>query len=71
MGKEIAFRADAAFAKPEIHEALDERGVNSAIRIPTNDKLERDIAELVARPVGRPTSKPLAEYTGFLYQGRL
>ena len=26
MGKEIAFRADAAFAKPEVYEALEERG---------------------------------------------
>ncbi len=34
MGKEIAFRADAAFAKPEIYEALEERGVKYAIRIP-------------------------------------
>jgi hypothetical protein len=44
MGKEVAFRADAAFAKPEIYEALEERGVNYAIRIPANDNLERDIA---------------------------
>jgi hypothetical protein len=27
MGKEVAFRADAAFAKPEMYEALEERGV--------------------------------------------
>ena len=68
MGKEVAFRADAAFAKPEIYEALEERGVKYAIRIPSNDNLERDIAELVSRPVGRPSSKPLVEYKGFLYQ---
>ena len=68
MGKEVAFRADAAFAKPEIYEALEERGVKYAIRIPSNDNLERDIAELVARPVGRPSKKPLVEYKGFLYQ---
>src|SRR5712691_9286086 len=68
MGKEIAFRADAAFAKPEIYEALEERGVKYAIRIPSNDNLERDIAELVPRPVGRPSMKPLVEYKGFLYQ---
>ena len=68
MGKEVAFRADAAFAKPEIYEALEERGVKYAIRIPSNDNLERDIAELVPRPVGRPSKKPLVEYKGFLYQ---
>ena len=27
-GKRVAFRADAAFAKPEIYEALEERGVS-------------------------------------------
>lgn len=29
-GKEVAFRADAAFAKPEIYEALEEHGVKYA-----------------------------------------
>ena len=57
-----------AFAKPEIYEALEERGVKYAIRIPSNDNLERDIAELVPRPAGRPSKKPLVEYKGFLYQ---
>ena len=68
MGKEVTFRADAAFAKPEIYEALEERGVKYAIRIPANENLERDIAELLSRPVGRPGKKPLVEYKGFLYQ---
>jgi len=67
-GKEVAFRADAAFAKPEIYEALEERGVTYAIRIPANDSLERDIAELLTRPVGRPSQKPVVRYKGFLYQ---
>ncbi len=67
-GKEVAFRADAAFAKPEIYEALEERGVMYVIRIPANDSLERDIAELLTRPVGRPSHKPVVRYKGFLYQ---
>jgi hypothetical protein len=67
-GKEVVFRADAAFAKPEIYEALEERGVKYAIRIPANDSLERDIAELLTRPVGRPSHKPLFQYKSFLYQ---
>src|SRR2546425_8048162 len=50
-GKQVAFRADAAFARPEIYEALEERGVKYAIRIPANDSPERDIAELLTRPV--------------------
>src|ERR1039457_4310953 len=36
LGKEVVFRADAAFAKPEIYEALEARGVTYAIRIPAN-----------------------------------
>ena len=68
LGKEVGFRADAAFAKPEIYEALEERGVRYAIRIPANDSLERDIAELLTRPVGRPSHKPVTWYKGFLYQ---
>jgi hypothetical protein len=49
QGKQVVFRADAAFAKPEIYEALEQRGVKYAIRIPTNDNLEGDIAELLTR----------------------
>jgi len=67
-GKEVVFRADAAFAKPEIYEALEARGVKYAIRIPANDSLERDIAELLTRPVGRPSHKPVVRYKSFLYQ---
>ena len=68
LGKEVAFRADAAFAKPEIFEALEERGVKYAIRIPSNDSLERYISELPTRPAGRPSQKPVVWYKGFLYQ---
>ena len=61
-------RADAAFPKPEIYEALEKRGVKYAIRIPANENLERDIAELLKRPLGRPSHKPVVWYKGFLYQ---
>ncbi len=67
-GKEVVFRADAAFAKPEIYEALEERGVKYAIRIPAHDSLERDIAQLLTRPVGRPSHKPVVRYKSFLYR---
>jgi hypothetical protein len=68
MGKQVAFRADAAFAKPEIYEGLEDRGVNNAIPIPANDTLEREIAELLRRPVGRPSHKPVVWHKSFLYQ---
>ncbi len=67
-GKEVVFRADAAFAKPEIYEALEERKVKYAIRLPANDNLERQVAQLLTRPVGRPSYKPVVRYRSFFYQ---
>jgi DDE family transposase len=68
LGTEVVFRGDAAFAKPEIYEKSEERGVKYAIRIPANDNLQRDIAELLTRPVARPSHRPLVRYKSFLYQ---
>src|SRR5664279_928059 len=68
LGKEVVFRADAAFAKPELYTALEERDMKYAIRLPANDNLERNIAGLLTRPVGRPSHKPVVWYKGFLYQ---
>src|ERR1700730_12678490 len=45
LGKEVVFRADAAFTKPELYEALEERDVKYAIRLPANDNLQRNIME--------------------------
>ena len=61
-------RADAAFAKPEIYSFLEEEDYLYAIRIPSNDVLEREIAQLLKRPVGRPPKKPIVLYAGFLYR---
>ena len=68
QGKEVVFRADAAFAKPELYEALEERDVKYAIRLPSNDNLERYVVKLLTRPVGRPSYKPVVRYKSFLYQ---
>jgi hypothetical protein len=68
LGKEVVFRADAAFAKPELYAALEERDVKYAIRLPANDNLQRNITELLARPVGRPSYKPVVWFKSFLYQ---
>jgi len=62
------FQADAAFGKPEIYEVLGDRGVKYVIRIPANNNLERDIAELLTRPVGRASHKSVVRYQVFLYQ---
>jgi hypothetical protein len=70
-GKDIAFRGDAAFARPEVYVALEERGENYTIRIPANDSQEQDIAELQPRRVKRPSRKPLVEYKRPVLGGEL
>jgi hypothetical protein len=67
-GKEVVFRGDAAFAKPELYEALEERDVQYAIRLPANDNLQRNLTELLTRPVGGPSHKPVFRFKSFLYQ---
>jgi hypothetical protein len=68
QGKAVVFRADAAFAKPELYEALEARDVKYAIRLPANDNLQRNITELLTRSVGRPSSEPVVWFKSFLYQ---
>jgi|SRR5208283_4429968 len=62
------FRGDAAFAKPEIYEYLEEKGFLYAIRLPANQILQDRIRFLFTRPVGRPARKPIVWVTDFLYQ---
>jgi len=64
----VVVRADAAFARPEIYEALERRGVGYAIRLSANDVLERQIEDLLTRPRGRPSHAPLVRYRSFQYQ---
>ena len=63
-GKRVAFRADAAFAKPEIYAALEQRGVDYAIRMPANKSLELKIEKILFRPPGRPAAQPRARRRG-------
>ena len=69
-GKRVAFRADAAFAKPEIYDALETRNVDYAIRMPANKNLELEIEDLLFRPPGRPSCKALVRYKSFHYQAK-
>jgi len=64
-GQASSFPGGRGVCQPEIYEALEERGVMYAIRIPANDSLELDIAELLTRPVGRPSHKPVVRYKAF------
>src|SRR5262245_43704126 len=67
-GKTVVVRADVAFARPEIYEALERRCVRYAIRLPANDVLEQRIEDLLTRPRGRPSHAPLVRYRSFHYQ---
>jgi hypothetical protein len=48
------FRADAAFANPEVYEFLEAEGYRYTIRRPANRVLQERIGYLLKRPVGRP-----------------
>ena len=64
----MAVCADAAFALPVLYEALEQRGVSYAIRLPANQVLERAIEDLLTRPRGRPKPRSLVRYGSFQYQ---
>ena len=64
----LLFRADAAFAKPEVYEYLEPRHIGYAIRLPANEVLQEHIKHLLKRPVGRPPKKPIVWYHDFQYQ---
>ena len=69
-GIDLYFRADAAFAKPEIYELLEQEGIRYAIRLPANQVLQRRIGHLLTRPVGRPPKKPIVSFASFHYQAK-
>jgi hypothetical protein len=48
------FRADAAFAMPELYTFLDAEGFKYAIRLPANRVLQQRSGPLLWPPVGRP-----------------
>ena len=58
----------STFAKPELYEALEQRDMQYAIRLPANDNLQRNTRELLTRPVGRPSHRPVFRFKSFLYQ---
>ena len=64
------FRADAAFANPEVYEFLETEGFKYAIRLPANQILQERIAYLLKRPVGRPPIEVRRYYSSFSYQAQ-
>jgi hypothetical protein len=67
---DLCFRGDAAFAKPELYELLEQEGIGYAIRLPANSVLQERIGHLLTRPVGRPPRKPKAFFASFHYQAQ-
>ena len=53
-----------------IYEALEQRDVDYAIRMPANKTLELEIEDILFRPPGRPSCKPLVRYKSFRYQAK-
>jgi hypothetical protein len=66
--KRRSFRADAAFALPEVYSFLEAEGFGYAIRLPTNAVLQRSISHLLKRPVGRPPHEVRRYYASFSYR---
>jgi hypothetical protein len=63
-------RGDAAFALPDVYEYLEAEGFQYAIRLPANQVLQTQIADLLKRPVGRPPHDVRRFYASFRYQAQ-
>jgi Transposase DDE domain group 1 len=64
------FRADAAFASPEVYEFLETEGFKYTIRLPANPVLQQSIGSLLKRPVGCPPHRVRRTYASFRYQAQ-
>jgi hypothetical protein len=70
MALRLLFRADAAFAKPEIYAYLEAKNIGYAIRLPANEVLQREIAYLLVRPTEWPSKGPMVSYHDFVYRAQ-
>jgi Transposase DDE domain group 1 len=66
----LYFRADAAFAMPEVYEFLEAKGMKYTIRLPANRVLQDKIGHLLTRPVGRPPNDVRRFHASFNYQAQ-
>jgi hypothetical protein len=69
-GVRLLFRADAAFAKPEVYQYLEAAGMGYAIRLPANQVLQEHIRHLLERPTEWPSGRPIVCYHDFVYQAQ-
>jgi len=64
----LYFRADAAFANPDVYKYLEANRIEYAIRLPANRVLQDRISYLLKRPVGRPPNHVRRSHASFHYQ---
>ncbi len=62
------FRADAAFANPDVYELLEVEGYKYTIRLPANAVLQQSITWLLKLPVGRPPHEVRRYHASFSYR---
>ena len=65
-----SFRADAAFASPDVYDFLEAEEFLYAIRLPANRVLQQSIAHLLRRPVGRPPKEVRRYHASFSYKAQ-
>ena len=66
----LLFRADAAFAKPEIYEYLEARSIGYAIRLRSNQGVAAGDSALAGTAYGVAFPKPIVSYHDFVYQAQ-
>ena len=69
-GLRLLFRGDAAFAKPELYEYLEQGKIGCAIRLPANQVIQEQIQPLLERPTEWPSREPIVSYHDFAYQAQ-
>jgi hypothetical protein len=69
-GLRLLFRGDAAFAKPDVYEYLEQEKIGYVIRLSANTVLQREVAHLLVRPTEGPSRRPIVSYHDFTYQAQ-
>ena len=69
-GLRLLFRGDAAFAKPELYEYLEQGKIGYAIRLPANQVIQEQIQPLLERPTEWHSREPIVSYHDFAYQAQ-
>jgi len=64
------FRGDAAFAKPEVYEYLEQEKIGYAIRLSAKAVLQGEVAHLLLRSTEWPSRRPIVSYHDFTYQAQ-